>query len=112
MEIGLKQRRKRPRLTIALLMAVVASCALLFALLTPLMRNGVPPCMSHGGMVCWLLSNMGKPADCNQCHMSAPPSVPAQVASRITQLVAPTSPAHASGDRKSCLQCHSAPPAS
>jgi hypothetical protein len=105
-----KPRKKQPpRLTIALLMGLVASCALLLAIVKPLFRHRPPPCLSHFNTARWLVGNLGT-ADCNQCHMTAPQSTPAQLAGRLAQMVAPSSPPHAAFDKQSCLQCHAASP--
>src|SRR5262245_33502349 len=101
------QSRRRLRLTIAMLMGLVALAALVLVVLTPLVRYGVPPCQTHMGTLRWLLAGPGN-ANCNACH--ATPTFADPPAQRIAKLLADTPfNAHSQGDRQSCLKCHSIP---
>jgi hypothetical protein len=64
-------------------MAFVAAFALLCALVSPLIRQSQPPCLSVGGTASWLLMKPGV-ASCKDCHASL------TVAHRLQSLVPPS----------------------
>jgi hypothetical protein len=98
------RKTNRFRLTIASLMAFVATFALLCALILPLIRQSQPPCLSMAGTARWLLTKPGT-ASCKDCHATV------TVANRVQPLLPlATSPkpcAIGSGrSSNSCVACH------
>jgi hypothetical protein len=64
---GHARPRRRPRWTVAAMMAIIAALGLVFTVSLPLMREGHPPCMTAVGTALWLISNPGV-VRCGDCH--------------------------------------------
>jgi hypothetical protein len=64
---GHARPRRRPRWTVAAMMAIIAALGLVFTFSLPLVREGPPPCMTAVGTARWLVSNPGV-VRCADCH--------------------------------------------
>jgi hypothetical protein len=59
--------RRRPRCSVRAMMLIIVALALMFAVLSPLSRYGLPPCLTPAKTAVWLVK---KPtiASCVDCH--------------------------------------------
>jgi hypothetical protein len=98
----------RIRFTISALMALVASIAVLIALVLPLVHLGKPCCLTPIQTAQWLLRAPAK-ASCTNCHGTARPSPSGSVilAMQPAAETCPMLPAQTAS--KSCMACHTNP---